>query len=198
MPSGVCDGVDGVTRKVREMIRAGADVIKIASSGGFLSATDDPDRAELLPGGGRRDRSNGGRPGHARDVARARSRGHQARGPGRRALDRPRHVPGREGVELMLERGTWLVPTLTAGDTTEEIANNPHAARARAREDARARPPRARRVPHGGRGGGEGRDGHRLPGGAARHEPSRARSCMAENGFTPEQALWRPRRARPS
>ena len=30
MPSGVCDGVDGVSAKVREVIRAGADVIKIA------------------------------------------------------------------------------------------------------------------------------------------------------------------------
>ena len=42
MPSGVCDGVDGVSRAVREMVRAGADVIKIASSGGFLSPADDP------------------------------------------------------------------------------------------------------------------------------------------------------------
>ena len=42
MPEGVCDGVDGVAAKVREMIRAGADVIKIASRGGFLSPTDDP------------------------------------------------------------------------------------------------------------------------------------------------------------
>src|SRR5919201_6589420 len=42
MPSGVCDGVDEARRKVREVVRAGADVIKIASSGGFLSPTDDP------------------------------------------------------------------------------------------------------------------------------------------------------------
>jgi imidazolonepropionase-like amidohydrolase len=42
MPSGVCDGVDGVAAKVREVVRAGADVIKIASSGGFLSPADDP------------------------------------------------------------------------------------------------------------------------------------------------------------
>src|SRR5262249_28855081 len=29
-----------------------------------------------------------------------------------------------EGIELMLERGTWLVPTLTAGDTTDQMAND--------------------------------------------------------------------------
>jgi imidazolonepropionase-like amidohydrolase len=42
MPGGVCDGVAGVTAKVREVVAAGADVIKIASSGGFLSPLDDP------------------------------------------------------------------------------------------------------------------------------------------------------------
>jgi len=29
-------------RKVRELVRAGADVIKVATSGGVLSPTDDP------------------------------------------------------------------------------------------------------------------------------------------------------------
>ena len=29
-----------------------------------------------------------------------------------------------ESAELMVEHGTWLVPTLTAGDTTEELAND--------------------------------------------------------------------------
>src|SRR5207248_8933067 len=38
----VSDGGEGVRAKVREMIRAGADVIKIASSGGYLSPFDDP------------------------------------------------------------------------------------------------------------------------------------------------------------
>ena len=72
MPSGVCDGVDGVTRKVREMVRAGADVIKIASSGGFLSPNGRPHGAELLAGRGRCDRACGRRPRHMGDVARPR------------------------------------------------------------------------------------------------------------------------------
>ncbi len=40
-PDGRCDGVEGVREKVREVIRAGADVIKIASSGGFFSPSND-------------------------------------------------------------------------------------------------------------------------------------------------------------
>ena len=62
MPSGVCDGVDGVSRKVREMVRAGADVIKIASSRRVPLAGRRSDAAELLAGGGRRDRADGRRP----------------------------------------------------------------------------------------------------------------------------------------
>ncbi|MBI4338087.1 MAG: amidohydrolase family protein [Chloroflexi bacterium] len=37
IPSGVADGVDGVRAKVREMVRAGADVIKCATTGGASS-----------------------------------------------------------------------------------------------------------------------------------------------------------------
>ena len=42
MPSGIVDGPDAVRRKVREVIRAGADVIKVATSGGVLSPNDQP------------------------------------------------------------------------------------------------------------------------------------------------------------
>ena len=94
MPSGVCDGVDGVIRKVREMIRAGADVIDRVV-GRLPLARRRPAGAELLAGGGRRDRPDGRRPRDVGDVARPRRGGHQARGPGGRPLDRPRDVPGR-------------------------------------------------------------------------------------------------------
>jgi imidazolonepropionase-like amidohydrolase len=42
-PDGICDGVDGVRKKVREVLRAGAEVIKICSTGGVLSPTDHPE-----------------------------------------------------------------------------------------------------------------------------------------------------------
>src|SRR4051812_21934308 len=41
-PRGIVDGPDEMRRKVRELIRAGADVIKVATSGGVLSPRDDP------------------------------------------------------------------------------------------------------------------------------------------------------------
>jgi len=42
LPSGVCDGIEGVTKKTREVLRAGADFIKIMATGGVLSANDNP------------------------------------------------------------------------------------------------------------------------------------------------------------
>jgi imidazolonepropionase-like amidohydrolase len=48
-PSCIVDGADDMRRKVRELIRAGADVLKVASSGGVLSVGSDPRRAQFRP-----------------------------------------------------------------------------------------------------------------------------------------------------
>jgi imidazolonepropionase-like amidohydrolase len=128
MPSGVCDGIDGVAAKVREVIRAGADVVKIASSGGFLSPADDPRQPNFSEAEVETIVRT------AADLGRwVMSHAHGAEGikravrAGVRSIDHGTFLDD-EGIELMLERGTWLVPTLTAGDTTEEIANNPQVA----------------------------------------------------------------------
>jgi imidazolonepropionase-like amidohydrolase len=42
IPDGVCDGVDSCRHKVREMVRAGADWIKIATTGGVGTPTGGP------------------------------------------------------------------------------------------------------------------------------------------------------------
>lgn len=42
-PSGICDGVEEVRKKVRELLRAGAEVLKVCSTGGVLSPTDHPE-----------------------------------------------------------------------------------------------------------------------------------------------------------
>ncbi len=48
-PAGICDGVDEVRKKVREVLRAGAEVIKICSTGGVLSPTDHPEFTQFSP-----------------------------------------------------------------------------------------------------------------------------------------------------
>jgi imidazolonepropionase-like amidohydrolase len=188
MPSGVCDGVDGVTAKVREMIRAGADVIKIASSGGFLSPSDDPTQPNFSQA------EVDAIVGTAADLGRwVMSHAHGAEGikravrAGVRSIDHGTFLDD-EGIEMMLERGTWLVPTLTAGDTTDELANNeklPEAVRAKLRELGRPELEAFRRAAEAGVRVAMGTDCPVAPHGTNLRELQ----LMAENGFTPAQAL---------
>lgn len=46
-PDSVCDGIDGVRRKVREIMRAGAEVIKVMATGGVMSANDRPEISQF-------------------------------------------------------------------------------------------------------------------------------------------------------
>lgn len=47
LPSGICDGASEVRKKTREVLRAGADVIKIMATGGVMSANDKPDDTQF-------------------------------------------------------------------------------------------------------------------------------------------------------
>jgi len=113
-PSGVVDGPENLRRLVRELVRAGADGIKVAASGGVLSHNTDPHLPQL------------GEDELTAIVAEAASAGrwvmahcHAAAGAknavraGVRSIDHGSYLDD-EVVGLMAERGTWLVPTLLA------------------------------------------------------------------------------------
>lgn len=188
MPDGVCDGVEGVAAKVREMVRAGADVIKIASSGGFLSPTDDPRQPNFTEAEVRSIVQT------AADLDRwVMSHAHGAEGikravrAGVRSIDHGTFLDD-EAIELMLERGTWLVPTLTAGDTTEELANDPkipEPVREKLRSLGRPELGAFRRAAQAGVKVALGTDCPVAPHGTNLRELE----LMATHGFTPEQAL---------
>ncbi|MEX0825491.1 MAG: amidohydrolase family protein [Acidimicrobiia bacterium] len=114
LPSSIVDGPDQIRQKVREVVRMGGDVIKVATSGGVLSPRDDPRHAhftleelEVL-------------------VQTARALGvwvmahaqaydgiKNAVRAGIRSIDHGIYLDD-EAIELMLARGTFLVPTLVA------------------------------------------------------------------------------------
>jgi imidazolonepropionase-like amidohydrolase len=113
-PSGLVDGPDEMRKRVRELIREGADVIKVATSGGVLSPRDKPTHA------------------HFRDdeldvlVAEAAAAGlfvmahaqatdgiKAAVRTGIRSIEHGIYLDD-EAVGMMVDSGTWLVPTLLA------------------------------------------------------------------------------------
>ncbi|MET0801036.1 MAG: amidohydrolase family protein [Actinomycetota bacterium] len=188
MPSGVCDGVDGVSAKVREVIRAGADVIKIASSGGFLSPADDPmepnySQAEVdaivrsAADLGAWVMSHAHGPEGIKRAVRA----------GVRSIDHGTYLD-EEAAAMMVERGAWLVPTLTAGDTTDALANDekvPSAVREKLRGLGRPELGAFRLACEAGVKVAMGTDCPVAPHGTNLNELRH----MSANGLTPAQAL---------
>ena len=121
-PDGRCDGVEEVRKKVREVLRAGAEVIKVCSTGGVLSPTDHPEFTQFC-------------------EEELRVMVEEARF--RRGIKVMSHAQGSEGIknalragihsiehgiflddeaiDLFLETGAFLVPTLLAPLAVLEI-----------------------------------------------------------------------------
>jgi imidazolonepropionase-like amidohydrolase len=114
VPHGVVDGVDAMRRKVREVLRAGAGWIKLCTSGGVLSASDDPEAAQLT----------------IEEIAVA---VYEAAAVGKRCMAHAMSARGiknaleagvmtiehgcfldEEGIAMMKQKGAALVPTLVA------------------------------------------------------------------------------------
>ncbi len=125
-PSGRCDGVEEVRRKVREVLRAGADVIKVCATGGIISPSDHPEYTQFTPEelavmvqeaayhGGRKVMAHAQGNEGIKNAVRA----------GVHSIEHGFHLD-REAIDLMLERGTFLVPTLMALAGVLEAAKQP-------------------------------------------------------------------------
>jgi imidazolonepropionase-like amidohydrolase len=114
VPDPVVDGADMMQRRVREVLAAGADWIKLCTSGGVLSPHDHPDAAQFT----------------VEEIAIAVS---EAAAQGKRVMSHAMSAAGiknalrggvtsiehgslldEEAIALMKERDAWLVPTLVA------------------------------------------------------------------------------------
>src|SRR5262249_25737112 len=117
---GVADGVSAVIEKTRENVKYGADCIKICATGGVLSKGDSPGAAQFSDEEIRAIITEAHRLG--RKVA---AHAHGAAGIKQAVLagiDSIEHGSfiDDEGIKLMKERGTYLVPTLYLGDWLPE------------------------------------------------------------------------------
>jgi imidazolonepropionase-like amidohydrolase len=189
MPSNIVDGPEAMRQKVREIIRDGADLIKVATTGGVLSPRDDP------------------RHGHFRDdelttlVSEASAAGrwvmaHAQGAAGIKAAVRAgvRSIEhgvflNDEAISMMLERGTFLVPTLIAPtgvlDAAAAGAAIPEASVRKARELLETHRDSFRKAVAAGVKIAMGTDCPVAPHG----QNLRELQMMVDGGLTPAQAL---------
>jgi imidazolonepropionase-like amidohydrolase len=112
LPHAVADGVDAIRRVSRELLMAGADFLKVCTTGGITSVTDDFDEPQLTVDEVR----------VAVEEAAARRKHVAAHAEGVRGIKTALRAGvysiehgwflDEECVELMLTRRTWWVPTL--------------------------------------------------------------------------------------
>lgn len=113
---GVADGVENVMAKTREVIKYGAGVIKFCSTGGVLSLGDDPKHAEFTFEEMKAIVAEAHRFG--RKVAAHAHGGEglkQAVLAGVDSIEHGTYIDD-EGIRLMKEKGTYLVPTIYLTD----------------------------------------------------------------------------------
>ncbi|MGV9847400.1 amidohydrolase family protein [Streptomyces sp. NPDC003442] len=121
-PRGVVDGVEEMRKAVREIIRAGADVIKVAASGGVMSPRDRPHHAhfsqdELAVAVTEARAADLPVMAHAQGSAGIKN----ALRAGVRSIEHGIFLDD-EAIELMLEHDAFLVPTLLAPKSVLEAA----------------------------------------------------------------------------
>jgi len=119
---GAADGVEGVQHKVREIIKYGADVIKVCATGGVLSKGDDPRASQYTLEEMKAIVADAHRLG--RKVA---AHAHGAQGiawaaeAGVDSIEHGSYIDD-AGIKIMKEHGTYLVPTQYLADWMKENA----------------------------------------------------------------------------
>jgi imidazolonepropionase-like amidohydrolase len=190
VPSGVSDGIDEVRKATRKILRAGADWIKLATTGGVLSTSDAPTSSQLT----------------VEEIATA---VYEAAAQEKRCMA---HAQGSQGIknallggvasiehgvylndeliDLMIERDVFLVPTLVAPVAVVEFATEhpdilPPMMAAKATDVIEAHRQSFRRAVEAGVKVAMGTDA-----GVGKHgENGRELVLMVENGMTPMQAI---------
>jgi len=185
---GVADGVENVQHKVREIIKYGADVIKVCATGGVLSLGDNPQASQFTQEELRAIIADAHRLG--RKVA---AHAHGAQGilwateAGVDSIEHGSYIDD-AGIAAMKQHGTYLVPTLYLSDWFLENAPKtgvPPQMLAKGRE---VMPAARKNIAHAFASGvkvGFGTDAAVYPHGLNAHEFA----VMVKLGLTPLQSI---------
>ncbi len=121
-PGAVCDGPEEVRKRAREVLRAGAEIIKVMVTGGVMSANDSPEHPQFTPEELEVIVEEANYRGvkvmaHAHGVEGIKN----ALNAGISSIEHGTFID-EESIQLMLEKEAYLIPTLVAGDYLREQA----------------------------------------------------------------------------
>ncbi len=189
MPSGICDGPEGVRKKVREVLRAGADVVKVCSTGGVLSPVDHPHYTQFSPEElAIMVQEAGYRGAYVMAHAQGTEGIKNAIRAGIRSIEHGMFLDD-EAIDLMLKHGTFLVPTLVAPlgviEQAEQKGTMPEYGLRKARETLEAHQESISRAIAAGARTAMGTDAAVVPHGSNLRELG----LMVRSGMTPMQAI---------
>ncbi len=185
---GVADGVENVQRKVREVIKYGADVIKVCATGGVLSLGDNPQASQFTQEELRAIIADAHRLG--RKVA---AHAHGAQGilwateAGVDSIEHGSYIDD-AGIAAMKQHGTYLVPTLYLSDWFLENAPKTGVPPAMLAKGKEVMPAARKNIAHAFAAGvkvGFGTDAAVYPHGLNAHEFA----VMVKLGLTPLQSI---------
>jgi imidazolonepropionase-like amidohydrolase len=185
---GVADGVEQVQHKVREVIKYGADLIKVCATGGVLSKGDDPNASQYTLEEMKAIVADAHRLG--RKVA---AHAHGAQGviwASEAGVDSVEHghLMNDEAIATLKKNGTYLVPTLYLIDWQREHAaqaNLPDFVKAKMEMVSRVAKQNAQKAFQAGVKIGLGTDAAVYPHGLNAHELA----VYVSLGMTPLQAI---------
>jgi imidazolonepropionase-like amidohydrolase len=185
---GVADGIEAVQHKTREIIKYGADLIKICATGGVLSKGDDPNAAQYTLEEMKAIVADAHRLG--RKVA---AHAHGAQGviwASEAGVDSVEHghLMNDEAIATLKKNGTYLVPTLYLVDWQRENAaqaNLPEYAKRKMEMVSQVGKANAKKAFEAGVKIGLGTDAAVYPHGLNAHELN----VYVKLGMTPLQAI---------
>lgn len=112
LPESVCDGKEEVRKKSREILRAGADFIKVMVTGGVMSANDGPEHTQFTI----EELEVMVEEGKFHDDVKVMAHGHGSEGiknalkAGVYSIEHGTYLD-EETIQMMVDQGTYLIPT---------------------------------------------------------------------------------------
>lgn len=123
LPESICDGENEVRKRVREILRTGADFLKVCVTGGVMSANDGPEQTQFTV----EELKVMVQEGKYHDNVKVMAHAHGAEGiknalrAGIYSIEHGTFLD-EEAINMMIDQGTYLIPTFVAMKYNKKFA----------------------------------------------------------------------------